>query len=542
MPVVDQPFAPPREVAPTARGSSLRAAKRRVPVNVLANCLSFATNIVVSFLVVPLLVHRLGNSAYGVWGLIGQLIEYSFLLDFGIRIAVTRYVARHLALDQQHEINKVITTGLVFNIIPLSFSLLGGGVLAYVLPHFFPIPEGLVAPARWSVVIVAIGIAASFPGSLFLGCVAASSRYDLLGIRRSLPVLVRVFLLWYFLDHGYGLVAVATISTLTVCLGYGLDYVFTRRQFPHLSVRREHFDLSLLRTLLNFSVYAFISSIAWRLLFMTDNIVVGFALGPVAVTFYAVGMNLAGTLRESVGNITALYAPLAYQMDALDEKESLRRLFISGSRIALVYVLAGITTLVIVGRPFLGLWMGSAFVDSSGPILILLSVEAGFFALSFTSTQVLYAMNRPRVYAWLSLSDAAVNFALSATLVGWVGAVGVAWGTVIPACLVEAIIMPVYTAALLRVSPLHFYWSAVLRPLLAATPYGLWLWFCLQHGLIRGYASLALAVCSGLVLYALLAWSFGLDGEERAWARQRLSGLKSMFMAIYPAWETGEKL
>ena len=31
-----------------------------------------------------------------------------------------------------------------------------------------------------------------------------------------------------------------------------------------------------------------------------------------------------------------------------------------------------------------------------------------------------------------------------------------------------------------------------MRPLAAAAPYGLWLWFCRAQGLVRGYGSLAL--------------------------------------------------
>jgi len=528
--------------AASIRGRSLQAAKSRIPRNVLANWLSYGTNILVAFFLSPLLVHRLGSEAYGIWGLIGQLIEYSFLLDFGIRIAVARYVARHLALDQPGEINKVVTTGLAFNLVPMLLALVGGGALAYALPQFFPIPSALISAARWSVMILALGIAASFPGSLFHGCVGAFFRYDLLGIRNSLPSLVRLLLLWFFLTHGFGLVAVAAISTLTVCMGYALDLVFTCRQFPQLSIRREFYDSAILRALVNFSAYAFILSVAWRLIFMTDNVVVGFVLGPVAVTFYAVGLNLAAMLRDSMGNITMLYAPLAYQMEALDERGALRRLFVSGSRIALLYALPGVLGLVILGPRFLGFWMGPSFTVKSGPILIALALEAGFCALSSASGQVLYAKCRHKLNAWASLCNATANFTLSVILIRWIGAVGVAWGTIIPAFIVETIVLPVYTASILGVSPLRFYRSAVLRPLLAALPFGLWLWVCRSDGLVRGYGSLTLVVASGLVFYVWLAWKLTLDSEEKTWARQQIGDRKLVSPTIRPSRAVPEEL
>jgi O-antigen/teichoic acid export membrane protein len=529
--------------ASTRQGpDSLESAKGRAARNLVANWISYAINFLVILLITPVVVHRLGNVTYGVWGIIGQLIEYSFLLDFGVRIAATRYVAGYLALDQPRQINAVITTGLVLNCVSGVLALACGAVFAWVLPRLLPIPPGLTSDARLSVLVLAVGIAASFPGSLFNGCVAADSRYDLLAVRKVAPTVLRALLLWFFLERGYGLLTVALVSTLTVVVGYFLDFLFTLRLFPHLCVSREFFDKAMLRTLVNFSFYAFVISVASRLIFMTDNIVVGFFLGPAAVTFYAVGLNVASMLRETLGNLTSIYTPLAYQMSALERKASLRRLFISGSRIGFAYVLPGVLGLAIVGPRFLGYWMGSSFIVKSGPVLILLAIEVGFYALTGALGQVLYGMNRHNINAWLMLCNALVNFALSVILVHWLGAVGVAWGTVIPAFLVEAVILPVYTAGLLHVSPIQFYHSAVLRPLLVSVPYGLWLWFCVERGLVRGYPSLALVVASGLVLYGALAWRFSLESEERALAQRWLNGLKASPARTNPVWSGAEPL
>jgi O-antigen/teichoic acid export membrane protein len=518
----------------TARGAttSVDDAKARIPRNVLFNWLNYGTLILIAFLITPLVVHGLGNVAYGVWGLIGQLLGYSFLLDFGVRIAVMRYVARHLALAQAEEINKVLTTGLVVTSFSAALALGGGVVGAYLLPRLFAIPAELLFQARLSCVVVAAGIAVTFPGSVFHGCVTASSRYDLLSIRNILTNVTQAVFLWSFLRRGYGLLAVATISTGTLYLGYGLDFLLARRLLPSIRLRREFFDVPTLRALVTFSVYVFVLSVSARLIFMTDNVVVGFVLGPVAVTFYAVGLQLADMLRDSLSNITALYAPLASQMDALKQKDSLRRLFLGGARIGLLYVLAGVVGLTVLGPRFLGFWLGESFVDRSGPILILLATETAFYAVALTCSQVLYGMNRHKVNAWLSLGNATVNLVLSTILIRWWGAVGVAWGTLIPAFVVEGVLLPLYTAWMLRVSPVRFYSSVVLRPLIAAAPYGLWLWFWRSQGVVRGYASLALIIASGLALYALVAWKFSLDSEDRAFARKALGRLKSMALAM----------
>ncbi len=51
----------------------------------VANWTAFAVAAVVGFMLSPFIVHRLGNSAYGTWALLGSLVGYLGLLDFGVR-------------------------------------------------------------------------------------------------------------------------------------------------------------------------------------------------------------------------------------------------------------------------------------------------------------------------------------------------------------------------------------------------------------------------------------------------------------------------
>jgi len=516
---------PSDEKAGMEMHASLQDAKGRIPWNIVFNFTGYAINIVITFLIAPVVVHRLGESAYGIWGLIGQAIGYSFVLDFGIRIAVTRYIGRHLALREPDQINKVLTTGLAFTAVSAALALAGGGVVAYFLPHLLAIPPHLVTDARLATLVTAATFATSFPGSMFTGCVAALSRYDLLNIRNVGPNVLRALLLWFFLRQGYGLLAVAVISGGTFVLAYVLDLFFASRHLPEFKIARRFFDAATLRTLLNFSFYAFVMTIAGRIIFMTDNLVVGFVLGPAAVTYYSVGLSVVDVFRSSLGNINNVYAPLASQMDALRQRDSLRALLLRGSRINLVYTLAGVSALVVVGPSFLGFWMGSEFITRSGPVLVVLALAGMGYALMSAPQQVLYGMNKHRMNAWLSLAQGAVNFPLSAILIRSMGPVGVAWGTLIPAIIFDGVLLPIYTARVLDVPISRYCLRAMLPPVLAALPYGLWLWFLRAEGLIRGYPSLVLAVGSGLLLYGSIAWRVALDSEDREFIRRSLRKL-----------------
>lgn len=78
--------------------------------NVLANWGTYVFATALAFFLSPYVVQHLGDAGYGVWTLVGSLTGYLGLLDFGVRQAVTRYVARAFARDDSGEASRVMSS------------------------------------------------------------------------------------------------------------------------------------------------------------------------------------------------------------------------------------------------------------------------------------------------------------------------------------------------------------------------------------------------------------------------------------------------
>ncbi|MGN6592816.1 MAG: oligosaccharide flippase family protein [Terriglobales bacterium] len=502
--------------------ASLAGARRRVPWNVGANVAGLVINLALTVFITPLLVHGLGEVAFGIWALVGHIAGNMNLLDFGMQVTVTRYLAHHHALDDKEGISQVVSSALLFSLLPAAAALVAGAVVAWLAPAIFHLPAAYVTSGRAAILLVAASVALLFPGGVINSAIPALSRYDLLNLRNIFWSVARVALLWWVLTHGYGLVAVALVcliaQALMLLLGAGLSF----HLLPWLRLGRRFCRRATLRSLVSFSFWAFLISIASRLIFTADNVVVAVTLGPVAVAFYGIGSSIAEQLRGGMATVTMLYAPLAAQMHALHGESALALLLRRGTRIAVLISLPGILAMAAVGNPFLNFWLGADYAARTTPILVLLCLSAGIYALALTCNQVLYGMNRHRISAHISLAEASANLLLSILLALRLGAVGVAWGTFLPALLCEGIFLPVYTCRQVSV-PLTTYYRDVLgRPLLAAVPMGLWLLWMRTHNLVQGWTSLAAWIVPGCALYLLSVWWVALDGEEKAMVTRRL--------------------
>src|SRR3954447_18603128 len=78
--------------------------------NSMANCLGVATQLVVTFLLAPLIVHGLGDQRYGVWSLVESIIAYMTLLDLGIAASVVKYTARFEENGEGDRLDRVAST------------------------------------------------------------------------------------------------------------------------------------------------------------------------------------------------------------------------------------------------------------------------------------------------------------------------------------------------------------------------------------------------------------------------------------------------
>src|SRR5580704_5318496 len=86
--------------------------KTQILKNVGSSWSALATNVLVGIFLSPFILHRLGDSAYGIWVLIFSITGYYGLFDLGIRSSVVRYVSKFTATGESDKLNRLVNTSL----------------------------------------------------------------------------------------------------------------------------------------------------------------------------------------------------------------------------------------------------------------------------------------------------------------------------------------------------------------------------------------------------------------------------------------------
>jgi O-antigen/teichoic acid export membrane protein len=502
--------------------------------NVSTRYVAIAVNALVGLVVLPVNVHYLGTSAYGLWMLTASITTYFSVLELGYGSAVIKFVAEYRARRDARGLNEILSTLFTVFTAMGVFVYAVAVVLAFLLPHIFNIEPRMVATGRIILLIIAANVTLHFTCAVYGGVVNGFQRYYLNNVIGTVTTLVgaivNVIVLWL----GYGLVELVAATTLVRMA----PYFFYRRNayavFPELRLHVTLFRRTRLRELTAFSIYLAIIDWSSRLNYAVDTFTIGIFLNTAAVGIYSVGLRLSEALFRMTNQLHTFLFPAIVHRAVEGRIDDQRQLLVQATRFQLAVAVALCGSVIATTDVLIRTWVGRGF-ESSFLVAQLLAYVVILRAWMAVPGTVLKGSGRAAFVAKVSAWSALANVLLSVLLVQRLGLLGVALGTVIPATVIAA--FAIFPAACRAVElPLadgywRVVWPAIWPALLVMTAVA----YTRDLLPVRLLAVLA-HMGFGAMTYAALFVAFGMDREERQWLTGKLAELwKRRSQVLAPA-------
>jgi O-antigen/teichoic acid export membrane protein len=478
--------------------------QRRLLRNAVANWVGFAAQIAAAFFVSPVLVHGLGDQRYGIWSLVESVLAYLMLFDLGVAASVVRYVARFEATRDQGALDRVFSASVCI------FALAGAAVLGVTLTLAFPafgllrVPADLATEGRWMLVLLGLNLAVGLPMNVFACVLDGLGRYPAKSAVRTTGIVVRSALFLIVIRGGGGLLPVALAVTAYTMLEHLAMAVAVYHYLPRLRFSPRLVDRPTLRAIRGYSIDALLAMVAGRVSFQTDALVINAFLPTQAITFFAVAGRLIEYAKDSLRVATTVLTPAVSALEARGDDDAIRAVFIENTRYVLWLILPVQLGLLLLGRPFLRLWMGPPYDELSYPTMAILAVPLALALSQSVSVRILYGTGRLRWFARVVMGEAAANLLLSVLLVRPLGIEGVALGTTVPNVLVNCAVA-VYVCRALGVGVGDYLRRSFLAPCAAALlPCAVWL-AAGRWAEPHTWLALLATVAAGVALYFVVA-------------------------------------
>jgi len=438
--------------------------------NVAANWLAFLFVAGVSFFLSPFVVHHLGNTAYGVWTLLAALVGYLGLLDFGVRGAVTRYVAHHHPAGDNEGCSSIVSAGMVmFGMLGIVAILLSV-VFAFLSPIVFNIPESLVKDTRIICVVGGLTIAITLVGAVFGGVITGLQRFDVSSGIEILVTAIRTVAIVLALLEGYGLVPLAFINLAASVLNGFATWTVAHKLYPELRLRFRIPLLPHMRAILSFSMLLSAMQIFGAVIYYSDALIIAMFLPISSVTFFAIAGNLCEYAKQLASAVSVVMTPRVSALASIGSK-TVREEILDAARLATLITTPIAATFWFRGESFINLWMGAEYGPASGEVLRILAFVVLLWGARAVATASIIGVNRHRTLIPPLAIEAACNLVLSVALVGPLGLVGVALGTLIPSVIVSLGYFPLCLSGTNGVPASLFYRNGWLLPMVACVPF-----------------------------------------------------------------------
>jgi O-antigen/teichoic acid export membrane protein len=435
--------------------------------NIAWNWGGMTCDAVAAFVVTPFLIHRLGDTVYGLWILIGSLSSYFGLLDLGVRASVGRYAAYHRAKGDRAALNATVSTSLAISSAVGLLVLAATAGVVWIFFGSFDVPAGQVPAVRLALVLVCVNLAVSFPLNIFDGTLWAAQRFDLLNGVDIPATGLRVALTYYAVEEGYGLVGLAVL-TLGITLASGLIKVWlSYREDPGLRIHPALVSRGSARELFGFGLCTFAITLTRMTRAQMSPFLIGSLLGLSMVTVYSLAKRLFDYADRVVGSATGVVAPAATALHAQDHHDRQRALFIEGGRYCTAFSLFFLTAFALLGKPFFLLWVGPKLSSAATLLLIVTAGECLPLSQAITGS-MLMGMGRLKVLTWLYVVELSVGLPAAAALAGPWGLVGICLALAATGTAFRGFAVMVYGCRVAGVPLSDYFVRSLLPPVLLA--------------------------------------------------------------------------
>jgi O-antigen/teichoic acid export membrane protein len=473
----------------------------------------FGVSILTAFFLMPFIVHSLGDTTYGLWSVIGSLMGFYGLFDFGLSSAVERYLSRAIGKRDKNEVNVVVSNALFIFFCVAICTLIVTALIVVLAPFYFSTTKDMVL-FRKVVCILGISLALGFPVRVFLGVLSANLRFDMSTRANIVKLLLRSILIVIFLNYGHGILALALITFGTELFWYVSICLSVKKIAPDLQFSKKLIKRDKVKDFFNYSFLTFIAQIADKLRFNIDDFVIAAFMGLRFVTVYAIASRLISYFIQFIIQSLGIFRPVFSQYEGKGDYVAIREKFIFTTKLCgYLSCLIG-SLIIIVGKPFIKVWMGKEYI-AAYPILVVLVVSITVALMQSTSLQVLYGISKHGFFAISNSIEGVLNLILSLLLVKRFGLMGVALGTAIPMLLVKLFIQPFYTTRAIGMSIKKYYFDIMIPITIKSITLAIIFWKLVSSFIYPNYINLFFIVSSFVLIYSVFVFFLGLNKSDR---------------------------
>ncbi|MGA2504249.1 MAG: hypothetical protein ABSG01_09185 [Anaerolineales bacterium] len=491
---------------------------KKAYLNALTVTLDYVANLIVSFLLTPLMVAGLGNYFYGMWQVLNRLIGYITPASGRPGFALKATLANQQASIDYEQKRRYVGSTLLIWLLFLPLLIGVGGIVSWFAPYWVKTPDAYV----WIVRVVSGLMVANMIVDTLSSVPQVTLQGENVGYKRMGTSVVLVFVdggfTWLALYFKTGIIGV-TAAVIATTITTALFYLWVVRSYiPWFGVAKP--QSAETHQMLSLSWWFMGWNLVTSLLLASDVVVLGVLNSVESVTNYTLTKYVPETIIGVIVIIVFGIVPgLGSIIGTGDYERAIRLRNEINSIIWLVSTALG-ASIILWNHAFISLWVGAEYFSGAIPnmLIVVASMQLAFIRSDGNIIDLTLKMSQKVLLGLLSVI---VSIVIAGIFVGYfkLDVIGLCFGIMLGR-LILSVGYPVLISRFMHVS-----WTSKLgqmvRPILvtillfsAAVGLNQYASSLIRSGIMGWLVFILLAGATG-ILMSFISFYAGLTGDQR---------------------------
>ena len=489
--------------------------RNELKLGAVLNYVLIVLHTLVGLLYTPYMLRMMGQSEYGLYSLVSSVIAYLTILDLGMGNAIVRYTAKFRAEGKREEQYEMF--GMFFLLyLLIGIIAIGIGMGLYLnVDALFGKTMSIVEldKARVMLLILIFNLAFTFPMSIFGSIMTAYEIFVFPRIINIIRTIINTVVMVLLLKIGYRAIAIVILQTVFNVVTLVINYIYCR-QLLNVKLYFRKFKWEFFKEVTVYSFWILLNVIMDKIYWSTGQFVLGAISGTIAVSVFAVAIQLHNMYMQFSTAITSVFLPRVTSMVTKNSNsKDLSDLFIRTGRLQYIVLSFIISGFIVFGKPFIRIWAGPEYSDSF-IITLMFFVALLVPLIQNLGITILQAKNQMRFRSLLYIGIAMVALVLEIVLAKKYGGIGCAMAISGALILGQGLIMNIYYK---RVQHLNIskFWIEILKMSIVPSCIVALSLILVQKFEIYSWRTLIIGICLFSIVYLPFFYFFSMNKDER---------------------------
>ncbi len=410
-----------------ASSSVEKQSTKSISLGTILGYVALTLSIISGLIYTPWIKDAIGKSNYGLYTLSSSLINL-FLIDFGLSATANTFLAKYKAKDDEEGISNFLAVMYRIFIVVDIVILISFTIVYFCIDYLY---VGLTPEERESfkiIFLIAVSFSVlSFPCTVFSGVIQAYEKFVPLKLIDIAHRLIFIGSSATAILLGWNLIGLVIANFGSALLCYIFRYIYIRWKLKIKANFHFKADKAFVKTVLFYSGWAAVNSIASRLVFNVMPSILGIVSDSDNIATFGFISQLEGYIYMFGNVMGGFFLPKIARLKEENSREKIDNLSVKVAKIQLFLIGLIFAGFVCCGTDFINIWLKH---DPSTNAIYLGTIMIIAYQLIYVPQIVFYnemfISNHVKQLAIGSLIKAALNCGLAFLLGFYYGAFGAA--------------------------------------------------------------------------------------------------------------------